>query len=307
MMGLIFGLQHFCIHDGPGIRTTVFLKGCPLSCLWCHNPEGISMGRQLSFEARKCSGCGACVRICPEAHSFENGIHGVHQDCCPEKLLDESAGVCLPQALTVVGERISAEALLDRLLRDRRYYEASGGGVTFSGGEPTLQRDFLFAALRLCAEAGLSTALETCGHCDYAVLETLLPYVGLFLFDFKESDPEKHRAFTGLDNQRILENLNRLHAAGADIVLRCPIVPGLNDREEHFRAIGELMARYPGLLGAELLPYHRLAAAKAERLGIQAQASYEQPGPEAPKTWKNLVRAHGGRLIESYSMKEDIS
>jgi pyruvate formate lyase activating enzyme len=165
---LIFNIQYFCVHDGPGIRTAVFFKGCPLSCAWCHNPEGIPKARLLSFVEGKCVFCGECAKVCPEAHGFNNGKHVIFRERCPDELLDASAASCAAKALTVVGESISAGELIDRFARDRRYYEASGGGVTFSGGEPTVQKAFLSAALRLCAHEGLHAALETCGVCDYA-------------------------------------------------------------------------------------------------------------------------------------------
>jgi len=182
--GLIFNTQFFCVHDGPGIRTAVFLKGCPLSCLWCHNPEGIPKERSLSFVESKCVLCGECAKVCPEAHRFDHGRHELFRDKCPDEFLDRSADVCITKALTVVGRKMTAGEVLDQVTRDQHFYEESGGGVTFSGGEPTMQKEFLAALLQLISNEGFHTSLETCGLCDFSYYESILPYTDLFLFDF---------------------------------------------------------------------------------------------------------------------------
>ena len=277
--GIIFNIQHFCIHDGPGIRTTVFFKGCPLSCVWCHNPEGIRVGRHLSFVESKCVMCGECAKACPQAHRFESGKHEIFRDMLPDVLYDESAAACAANALTVVGRHVTAGEVFEQVLRDRRFYE-DGGGVTFSGGEPAMQREFLAALLRLSSGAGIHTAIETCGLCDFAYYESILPYVDLFLYDYKETDPEKHKRYTKSDNALIIENIGRLHDAGANVMLRCPVIPGVNDDDEHFRAIAALTIQYPNLIGADILPYHRLASSKADRMGLERKDDYAQPSPE---------------------------
>jgi pyruvate formate lyase activating enzyme len=296
--GIIFNIQSFCIHDGPGIRSTVFLKGCQYDCLWCHNPEGISGKRQLSFVQSKCILCGECVKICSEAHILENGKHIIHRDALPDELLDKSASVCLAKALTIVGSEVTAGEVLSQVKRDRRYYDESGGGVTISGGEPTRQKVFLAALLKLLTNEGIHTALETNGHCEYAYYESILPYVRLFLIDYKETDPSKHRDFTQADNKPVIENIKKLHDADARIVLRCPIIPGLNDRDDHFEGIAKMTKEYPALLGVEILPYHKLAEAKADRLGNARPKGYPRPETGMAELWRGKVRAHGGRVVE---------
>ena len=296
--GIIFNIQYFCINDGPGIRTAVFLKGCSLSCLWCHNPEGIPERRLLSFAWNKCILCGECAKICPEAHAFDNGRHDIFREKCPDELLDRSADVCPTKALAVVGSNVSAGEVLAKITRDRNFYAESGGGVTFSGGEPTMQKEFLFALLRLASHEGIHTALETSGFCDFEYYESILPYVDLFLLDFKEVNPQKHMEFTKVDNKLIMENIGRLHDAGAKILLRCPIIPGLNDRDEHFEGIARMTAIYPNLLGAEIMPYHRLASAKADRMGLDLQEEYVQPSSGTVEAWREKVRSFGGRVVQ---------
>jgi len=182
-------------------------------------------------------------------------------------------------------------------LRDRKYYDESGGGVTFSGGEPTLQKEFLTAMLKLASDESIHTALETNGYCDFAYYQSILPYVKLFLIDYKETDPTKHREFTGVDNSLSIENIGKLHDNGALILLRCTIIPGLNDRDDHFEGIARMTQKYPDLIGAEILPYHKLAASKTDRLGLAPQTEYTQPDEQAVESWREQVRSYGGRVI----------
>jgi len=295
--GTIFNIQHFCIHDGPGIRCTVFFKGCQYACLWCHNPEGISGSRQISFVKNKCALCGECAKIFPEAHVFSDGVHTVCHDKITGELLSKSACACITKALTVVGDEITAGEVLEQVKRDRKFYDESGGGVTFSGGEPTLQKDFLTALLKLASNEEIHTALETNGHCDFEYYKSIMPYVDLFLIDYKETDPVKHREYTGVDNGLVKENIEKLHNAGAQILLRCTVIPGLNDRDDHFEGIARMTVQYPNLLGAEILPYHKLAAAKADRFGTAAQPEYIQPFDATVEKWREKVTAFGGKIV----------
>ena len=239
-MGRIFDIQRFSVHDGPGIRTTVFLKGCPLRCVWCHNPEGINAAPMVSFLPEKCLACGECVRACVhDAHRLEGSdvighpvVHLYNRDAC------ETCGSCTRYcdsgALEFVGRPMSVEDVMKEVSQDQPFYASSGGGMTISGGEPLAQIDFTIALLRAAKEQGIHRCVETSGFASWERFPPLLPLVDLFLFDCKETDPQRHKVFTGQSNQLILENLWRLHEAGARVQLQCPIVPGFNDREDHF-------------------------------------------------------------------------
>jgi len=266
--GRIFDVQRFSIHDGPGIRTTVFLKGCPLRCIWCHNPEGMSPGSLLSFLPDRCIGCGYCMRACRNgAHRMDpQKGHVIDRDRCV--VCGLCAEECYSGALELVGRDATVQEVLDEVLRDRAFYETSGGGMTLSGGEPLMQIDFSAVLLAAARDEGLHCAVETCGHVDFARFERVLSCVDLFLYDVKETDEQRHVDYTGVSNERILRNLKDLHDRGAAILIRLPIIPGLNDREEHFRAIADLARTMPNLEGVEIMPYHRLGVGKRERFGL---------------------------------------
>ncbi len=292
--GAIFDIQRFSIHDGPGIRTTVFFKGCPLRCLWCHNPEGMTSQPALLFAPDRCIGCGACFGICAHhAHVMRDEVHRLDRAKC--RVCGRCAAECHAGALTLAGSTKTAGAVLEEALRDRAFYETSGGGITLSGGEPTFQPDFCEALLRLAKAERLHTAMETCGWAEWPRFERLAPLTDLFLFDYKETDPERHSAFTGADNRLILDNLRRLHAAGKAIQLRCPVIPGCNDRPDHFEGIARLWKELPGLAGVEIMAYHRLGEGKRDRLG-QAGNDRLQTAPPEPGTvesWKRFLRERG--------------
>lgn len=295
--GMVFDIQRFCIHDGPGIRSVVFLKGCPLNCLWCHNPESNSSASVLSFFQQHCSLCGACVNACPNGvHAIIDGCHTLDRDKC--QFCGHCINACRNRALDMIGRLWSVEEVFDELMRDARFYKTSGGGITISGGEPLLQTDFIAKLLKACKAAGFHCALETSGFASYHSFQKVLPYVDLFLFDVKETNPQKHIAFTGVDNGLILQNLHQLHADGAKILLRCPIVPGLNDREDHLKAIADMSKELDRCVGAELLPYHKFGVIKNQRIGKQAQNEYIEPDAETIEGWKAVIRKYNGRLVD---------
>ena len=262
-MGKITNIQRFCVDDGPGIRTTVFLSGCPLRCLWCHNPETERIAGAILFDKARCLSCGACAAIC-EHHTIEDGVHIFHGDGCI------GCGRCLSigcGALSSSAKEATVEEIIETVKLDEAFYSASGGGVTFSGGEPTQQYEFLLALVKGAKEAGLHVCLETSGYTSRERILALAKYVDLFLYDCKLTDEEGHLRYTGVPLKPILQNLEALDEAGAKILLRCPIIPTVNDDEAHFRRIGELADRYDAIREVHILPYHELGEAKRERMG----------------------------------------
>ena len=289
MKGRIFQIQRFSIQDGPGIRTTVFLKGCPLNCLWCHNPESRSPKPQIFFSPAQCIGCKACVELCSQgAHKIENGDHELDREACV--ICGECTTGCYTGALEVVGREASVEEVLAEVLKDRPFYETSGGGMTLSGGEPLAQFEFSRAILTAARANGLHTCVETSGFAPFAHLSALLPLVDLFYIDCKETDPARHLEYTGVALAPIVENLTRLDALGAVTALRCPIIPGLNAREDHFQGIAALANRLVNIKEVQILPYHPLGRSKLERLGHpDSNPDWDFPEKAEVETWVETV------------------
>jgi len=260
---LIFDIQRFSLHDGPGIRTVVFFKGCPLRCRWCQNPEGLRPFPELAFYAGRCVEARACAPVCPRGAIVYDGAGRLRWEACDH--CGVCAQACPSGALQVVGRHYTVDELLAQVVRDRVFYEASGGGITASGGEPTLQIEFLVAFLRRCKESGLHTALETCGWTNWEQLASVLPFCDLVLYDVKAIDANLHRQLTGQDNTRILENLRRCAAAGVALIPRVPLIPTLTAQPQNLNDIARFI-REVGLTVVHLLPYHRLGEAKLARL-----------------------------------------
>lgn len=286
--GVIFGIQHFSIHDGTGIRSDVFLKGCPLRCMWCHNPEGLNPDPELWYFQSKCMGCGSCGFIFRRLNEVSDE---------PYEIKKHYADLCPYKALSIVGKLMTCDEVMDEVAEDRIFFTESHGGLTITGGEPMYQLDFTLSLLKEAKSRGISTAIETSGFATEENFNEVLPYVDEFLWDYKETDPKKHEAFTRVPNGRILNNLSLIYSKGASITLRCPIIPGLNDTDEHFKGIADMHKKFPLLKGIEIMPYHSMGISKAERLGTIEQQEYFVPGEEEKKAWKQKIVDFGGMVI----------
>jgi pyruvate formate lyase activating enzyme len=297
--GTVFDIRKFSIHDGPGIRTTVFLKGCPLQCAWCHNPESQSAEPELILRLNRCLRCGACVDACPE-DAIRMGAEGP----CTDRTRCEQCGLCVDACFSgareLAGREMTAAQVMAEIERDRPFYDESGGGATFSGGEPLLQPEFLLELLQACRADGIHTTLDTCGYAPWAVLDRILPYVDLFLYDLKTLDVGKHRALTGVSNGRIVRNLRALDEQGAEIVVRVPVIPGVNDGDEEMRAIGALVASLPSVVRVELLPYHRIGVEKYGRMAREySLPEVQPPSPEQIMALALILQQESGLPVEA--------
>ena len=261
--GIIFDIKRYSIHDGPGTRTTVHLKGCPLSCWWCHNPESQAVLPAVLFRAEKCIGCGACVEACPNnAISVQDGVLVTDSGlCCGCGICEK---VCPAEAREVCGKKYSVEELMQQLRKDEIFFR-DGGGVTFSGGEPFSQPEFLLEALKACQAEGFHRTVDTCGFVQKDVILEAAKYTNLFLYDVKHMDPVKHKEYTGVDNAIILGNLKAVSEAGARINIRFPFMPGLNSDDENVRTLGKFVKELKGITAVNILPYHTVAKGKHER------------------------------------------
>ena len=287
--GMIFSIHRFALHDGPGIRTSVFLKSCPLDCTWCHNPESVSAKKEIAFFQERCSLCGSCVTVCPDhAHIIRGEKHYLNHTLCDA--CGKCVEVCPSDALQKTGYTITVDDLMEEVFKDLHYFKASGGGLTLSGGEPLAQPGFTLELLNKAFEMGIHTCLDTCGMAATSVFEKTLPFVSLYLFDYKHSDPVLHKKYTGAENTLILENLDFLMKHKASVHLRCPVIPGVNDTEEHLQAVLGMKKRYPSLLAVTLLPYHNTARSKYHRYGYHNRFSEaDSPDPAKIKLWQSMI------------------
>ncbi|MCW4050682.1 MAG: glycyl-radical enzyme activating protein [Candidatus Bathyarchaeota archaeon] len=291
--GMIFDIKHFAVHDGPGIRTTVFLKGCPLRCLWCHNPESMSPHPQILFTPRRCIACGHCFEACPEkAHELVNDVHVIHRERCT------ACGACVEGcyagAIEMAGRVVTVEEVMEEVLKDRAFYENSRGGVTLSGGEPLAQPEFSLELLRSAKNHGLHTIIDTSGHAPWEQIERILPYTDLILYDLKHMDSKRHKALTGVPNELILDNLRRITETGHPIWIRIPLIPDQNDDDENIHALGNYLSTIKNVERVDILRYHRLAESKYGQTGLEYRLrGMEPPTKEEAEAKRRILLKYG--------------
>ena len=289
MKGILTEIKRFAVHDGDGIRTTVFLKGCPLRCVWCHNPEGLSGKAQLGYFAHKCVGCGQCATVCAR-HSVIDGVHRFDREGCT--VCGKCSEKCFTEALKRYGTETTVEELLPVLLEDRDFFANSGGGVTLSGGECLVQGDFCAELLQALKEEAIHTAVDTCGFVPRSTFDKVVPFTDIFLYDLKAADPEVHKKCTGQENGLILDNLRYLDQCGKDIEVRIPFVPGWNTQE--IAGIAEILAGLSHLTKVRVLPYHNFAGSKYDALALENTLPEILPESEAVEAARELIRARCG-------------
>ncbi len=268
LKGLIWDIQRYAIHDGPGIRTLIFLKGCPLRCVWCCNPEGQSGQPEILWFRENCNDCRLCLQACPKKAIEEDGQRNklIHADRCD--LCGICANQCPSEAIRIVGKWMTVDDVLEEVAKDDVFYRRSGGGITLTGGEPAAQPEFTLELLRQCklSKSSLHTAFETCGYVSWPKLAPLLEYANLILFDIKHMDSAKHKQLTGVSNQRIFRNARRIAEQGKRMIVRLPLIPGYNDDRRNISLTAEFVRELPGVQDVHLLPYHRLGESKYTRL-----------------------------------------
>jgi len=265
--GIIFNILRYCIHDGPGIRTTVFLKGCPLCCWWCHNPEGLKLDREVFYNSETCLQCGDCLDACPNdaIKNQEGHFIALNGKCLLNGTCVENCG---SESRRMVGTTVTVSDVFKEINKDRVFYNESGGGVTFSGGEPLFQPDFLEALLRKCKDSGIHTTVDTSGYASSEVFEKIEPYTDLYLYDLKTLDETKHKKHTGVSNKQIIRNLIKLQSQTNGVIVRLPVIPGFNDNLKSIKKIGEFVVSLNNIKKIHILPYHKTSIEKYRRFGL---------------------------------------
>lgn len=298
--GWVLNIERYTLHDGPGIRTTVFLKGCPLRCLWCSNPESQLSRPEIVYFEEKCTGCGRCLDVCPQEAILQEA-----PEAPVTVLFDRCDGcgrcveACYMETLTLAGEKMTADDVVDIVARDLPFYEHSGGGLTLSGGEPLNQPEFTGEILRLAQEKGIHTAIQTSGQASLDSLKQVLAHVDLVIFDIKHLNPKVHQKLTGISNEQILDNLSYIHSMGADIVLQIPLIPGINDDQENLDQIIQLTRSMSSIQGLSVLAYHTLGVTKYRCTGRSyGLVDLEKPTAEYLAEKKTYFRDKGVPLVE---------
>jgi pyruvate formate lyase activating enzyme len=292
--GKIFDIKKYALHDGPGIRTTIFFKGCPLACWWCHNPESLECASQRLYRKNRCIACRQCADACPQKaiQADAAGLRWNPPDCV---YCGTCAGICPAEAVELIGKTMSVDDVLTEIAKDTVFYDQSSGGITLSGGEPLMQPAFLMDLLDACGKLGYHRSVDTSGYADTQILLEASSRTDLFLYDLKHMDAEKHARFTGVSNEKILANLEILSRQDAEIIIRFPLVPGLNSDPQNIDRTGAFVSSLPGVRRLNILPYHRAATAKYENLGLKLNTPNIEPSS------KEFIES-AARRLENYGL-----